>query len=38
MDGDRPDVGPVAIHAGGLAWVGDRLHVVDTTQACARST
>jgi hypothetical protein len=31
MKGDRPDFGPVAIHAGGLAWVGDLLYVVDTT-------
>jgi hypothetical protein len=31
-DGDRPSFGPVAIHAGGLAWVGDLLYVVDTTR------
>jgi hypothetical protein len=32
MDGDRPSFGPVVIHAGGLAWVGDLLYVVDTTR------
>lgn len=31
-DGDRASFGPIAIHAGGLAWVGDLLYVVDTTR------
>ncbi len=31
-DGDRPTFGPVAIHAGGVAWVGDLLYVVNTTR------
>jgi hypothetical protein len=32
MTDGRPDFGPVEIHAGGLAWVGDYLYVVDTTR------
>jgi len=32
MDGERPTFGPVPIHAGGVAWVGDLLYVVDTTR------
>jgi len=32
MTGDRPDFGPVPVHAGGLAWVGNLLYVVDTSQ------
>lgn len=32
MDGDRPTFGPITIHAGGLAWVGDTLYVVDTSR------
>jgi hypothetical protein len=32
MDGDRPTFGPITIHAGGLAWVGDYLYVVDTSR------
>lgn len=27
---DAPDLAPVVIHAGGIAWVGDRLWVADT--------
>lgn len=30
LDGDRADFRPVAIHAGGLAWIGDHLYVADT--------
>ena len=33
VDADgRPDLRPVRIHAGGIAWVGDLLYVADTTR------
>jgi hypothetical protein len=32
MAGDQVSFGPVRIHAGGLAWVGDLLYVVDTSR------
>jgi hypothetical protein len=30
MNGTRPDFVPIVIHAGGVAWVGNRLWVADT--------
>lgn len=29
---EAPDFAPVLVHAGGLAWVGDKLYVADTTR------
>lgn len=28
----EPDIGPVEVHAGGIAWVGDWLYVADTSR------
>ena len=31
-NGGVPDIRPIHIHAGGIAWVGDHLYVADTTR------